>query len=69
MSDEPKPLSVWRHYKGGLYVVIGVAACSTNGPDEGEPAVVYQSTTHRELRYRSLSEFMDGRFTEVQVVT
>lgn len=63
---EPKPLSVWRHYKGGLYVVVGLATCSTNGERDGvERSVVYHSLKYGHLRYRELSEFMDGRFAEV----
>lgn len=61
---EPKPYSVWVHAKGGVYVVLGVATCSTNtgGRDGLERSVIYQSLTYGELRYRELSEFMDGRF-------
>lgn len=55
--------SVWRHRKGGTYVVLGVATCSTNGErDNVERSVMYMSTQHRTIRYREISEFMDGRF-------
>lgn len=65
--NEPKLLSVWRHHKGGLYIVVGVATCSTNGERDGrERSVIYHSTVHGHLRYRELTEFMDGRFTEVK---
>lgn len=61
------PYSTWRHVKtGGLYVVLGVARCSTNGEREGvERSVVYVSTTHGHLCYRELSEFLSGRFEAV----
>lgn len=63
---EPKPYSVWRHYKGGLYVVLCVATCSTNGHRDGvEKSVVYHSLKYGHVRYRELSEFMDGRFIEL----
>jgi len=64
--NEPSPYSVWKHRKGGLYVVIGVATCSTNGDRDGvEKSVVYHSVHYDKLRYRELSEFLDGRFTQV----
>jgi hypothetical protein len=59
-----KPLSLWNHGGGGLYVVLGLAECSTNGPRAGrERSVVYWSDTYRALRYREVGEFLDGRFT------
>jgi hypothetical protein len=59
-----KPLSEWRHIRtGGTYTVIGLALCSTNDPRElKEESVVYWSQTYRALRYREVSEFLDGRF-------
>lgn len=59
-------LTPWTHPKtGGLYLVLGVARCSTNGPREGvEKSVVYWSFAKRHLCYREYSEFMDGRFEE-----
>lgn len=59
-------MTPWVHPKtGGLYLVLGVATCSTNGDREDvERSVVYWSFAHRSLRYRELSEFMDGRFEE-----
>jgi hypothetical protein len=54
---------VWRHVAtGGLYHVLGVARCSTNGEREGEESVVYFSLDYQALRYRLASEFLDGRF-------
>ncbi len=62
------PLSVWRHVaSGGLYVVMGVARCSTNGDREGvEQSVVYWSVARRHLNYREAGEFLDGRFVPVE---
>lgn len=63
---EPQPWSRWTHRNGGVYVVVGVSTCSTNGPADGvERVVVYYSTTYGRLRHRELSEFMDGRFVEL----
>ncbi len=58
--------SLWRHPKtGGLFFVLDVATCSTNGDRENvERSVVYWSFARRAWRYRELSEFMDGRFVE-----
>jgi hypothetical protein len=58
---------VWRHVKqGGLYNIMGLALCATNGPDEHkEWAVVYFSMDHQGMRYRRLAEFLDGRFVPV----
>lgn len=61
------PLSTWRHFKGGTYTVLGIASCSDNGPDEGNRrSVVYFSHKYQELRYREVSQFLDGRFVPVQ---
>lgn len=59
--------SVWRHVKtNSLYIVIGIAQCSTNGEREHkEQSVVYFSLTHQHLCYREVSEFLDGRFEPV----
>lgn len=58
------PFSRWVHRKtGSLYTVLGVAVCSTNGLREyTEKSVFYWSDTYRALRYREISEFLDGRF-------
>jgi hypothetical protein len=62
--------SVWMHNKTrSLYVVLGIALCSTNGPDEHKRRdVVYFSLTHGGLRTREASEFLDGRFTLVNPI-
>lgn len=58
------PLSEWKHVAtGGVYIVIGLAMCSTNGPREhAEESVVYWSKHYQALRYREAAEFLDGRF-------
>lgn len=55
---------VWRHVEtDSLYVVLGIAECSTNGPRCGvERSVVYFSLTQQEWKYREVEEFLDGRF-------
>ena len=62
------PLSEWRHVKtDSTYIVLGVALCSTNGPEEHKvESVVYWSNTHQHLCYRLLSEFLDGRFVPLR---
>jgi hypothetical protein len=65
MSVDPSALvpgSVWVHRKGGIYVVLGISTCSTNGEDEGKEVVVYWSCTYQGLRHRAIAEFLDGRF-------
>lgn len=37
MQDDPKPGQVYRHYKGGIYVVMGVGKHT----ESGERLVVY----------------------------
>lgn len=55
---------VWRHVAtDSLYHVIGLARCSTNGERDGkEDSVIYFSMDYQSLRYREVSEFLDGRF-------
>ena len=75
VSDIPKDIpadpnemltgfSLYRHPKtNSLYFVIGVGICSTNGERENkERSVFYWSFGRRQLRYREISEFLDGRF-------
>lgn len=54
--------TLWRHKKGGLYICLGVFEDSTNG-NEDVPYVTYWSQSHKHLRIRKASEFLDGRFT------
>ncbi len=66
-EDDLAPLSVWKHRKGGIYVVLGLSICSTNGPLEGqERVVVYRSVKYGHLRHRAAEEFLDGRFQKVR---
>ncbi len=63
--DRPPSFSTWRHVKSGsTYTVIGVALQSTNDRPP-EESVIYVSHDYQELRYRELSEFMDGRFVRL----
>lgn len=59
--------SVWHHVKtSSLYVVLGVATQSTNGPGEHKArAVIYYSLSHGHLCYRDTVEFLDGRFCPI----
>jgi hypothetical protein len=61
------PYSTWFHSKtGGTCTVLGVATCSTNGDRENvERCVVYFGHKYQQLRYREVSEFLDGRFKPV----
>lgn len=63
----PEPYSIWYHLKTqSTYTVLGTAICSTNGDREDvEQSVVYLSHTSGDLRYRELSEFLDGRFEQI----
>lgn len=65
--DFLKSHPVWKHVKTrGLYHIMGVARCSTNGERENkEESVIYFSISHQSLRYREISEFLDGRFEPV----
>lgn len=58
------PFSTWTHCAtGSTYTALGIALCSTNGEGEHkEESVVYVSHTFEGLRYREVSEFLDGRF-------
>jgi hypothetical protein len=48
------------------YTVLGVATCSTNGDRENvERSVIYFGHKYQQLRYREVSEFLDGRFKPV----
>jgi len=62
-----KPFSTWHHPRtNSTYTVLGLACCSTNGPDEGKYAVVYISHTHGKLKYRDVDQFLEeNRFVRV----
>ena len=40
-ADDPVPPGVYEHDRGGRYEVLGLALLA-DGPDEGQPAVVYR---------------------------
>lgn len=50
---------IYRHYKGGLYRVLGTALVSTNGPDTGDRVVVYISLTYGSMHVRDEDEFRE----------
>lgn len=53
---------MWRHVKTkNIYSVLAVSICSTNGPGNGNEAVVYMNT-EGEVFHRGVGEFLDGRF-------
>jgi hypothetical protein len=66
-EDMLKEITIWRHVaSGGLYLIMGVARCSTNGEREGkERSVVYYSVERQHFNYREMWEFLDGRFEPV----
>lgn len=62
-----QPYTVWVHKKTrSLYLVLGVARCSTNGR-EAEESVRYWSFAYKAERYREVGEFLDGRFEPVDL--
>lgn len=48
---------IYRHYKGALYVVLGLARYSNNDPHEGDRMVLYYSLEKRQLCVREMSQF------------
>lgn len=48
---------IYRHYKGGLYAVLGLATNSTNGPLDDAKMVLYYSLTKHRLFTRTIGEF------------
>jgi hypothetical protein len=67
-EDDLKPMSIWVNVGlSTFYIVLGVATLqSTNGPGEHQTrSVVYWSLAQPGLRYREVSEFLDGRFRPV----
>ena len=58
------PLGVYRHYKGGRYVVFGVAHNSTNGPGEGQWLVLYRVHDAGIINAREVSEFQQSVVVE-----
>lgn len=70
-SSEPKELEIWRHYKGGDYLILCIARLEATGVDQ----VVYfglpGSKGQGEKWIRPVAEFLDdmgegkARFTKV----
>ena len=52
------PGTIYRHYKGGRYIVLHIARDSTNNRD-GNKGVVYFSLAKRTVNYRDVSEFTE----------
>jgi hypothetical protein len=68
--DGPVPGSVWKHSKGGQYIVLTCALVES----DLSPVVVYRKypladesfSHHYPIAWtRPLTEFLDGRFTQV----
>jgi hypothetical protein len=57
-----QPNTLWRHRKGGLYLVLGFVTDSTNGPQDGRESVLYYSLAYKAYRHRETGQFLDGRF-------
>jgi hypothetical protein len=49
---------VYEHYKGGKYLVLGVAEESTNART-GTQVVIYISLTYGKMKCRDLQEFLE----------
>lgn len=52
------PPGIYRHYKGKLYIVLGVAQCAENDMDP-KAQVVYQTYAGGQLWYRSAESFIE----------
>jgi len=50
---------IYRHYKGDLYMVLGVGRQSTNGPTEGEKVVIYFSIKRQQFCVREIGQFRE----------
>lgn len=50
--------SVYKHYKGGRYLVLHITEESTNARI-GNMGVVYVSLTYGKVKHRELSEFIE----------
>ena len=51
--DAPQPLTVWRHYKGGLYVCLGTGLTE----DTLTPMVAYRSQGKGTIWFRTLEDW------------
>lgn len=50
MPDKPEPGSKWKHWKGGVYIVMCIAICSETGKD----LVIYKSVEDDKIYSRPL---------------
>ncbi len=48
---------LYRHHKGGLYVVQGPALSATNGPTDGRRVIIYHAKDGHQLFVRDALEF------------
>lgn len=68
-EENPKPNSIWRHKKGGLYRII---CCAIQESDLTPVVVYYNEVTDEQPNQtvktwtRPLAQFMDGRFTLIE---
>jgi hypothetical protein len=69
-TDAPSLGSVWQHVRRGTrYSVLHIGTLQTSEPGlDDELCVVYRNVSHYAVWVRPLSEFMDGRFIEIDVV-
>jgi hypothetical protein len=61
MTEAPVSGTLWRHRKGGLYVVTGACRIEATGDD----AVLYTPVGGGPQWARPVAEFLDGRFRPV----
>jgi hypothetical protein len=54
LASAPQPLTLWRHYKGGLYLVV-CSACLEDNPER--VMVVYRSLRYGSLMVRTLGNW------------
>lgn len=47
---------IYKHYKGGIYAVLGICSDSTNGRDDAK-MVLYYSLEKHQIHVREIAEF------------
>lgn len=50
---------IYRHYKGGLYAVLGLATNTTNGPMDGAKMVLYYSLAKQRIFTCPIEQFVE----------
>jgi hypothetical protein len=55
LMGAPEVYTVWRHYKGGIYVVVAVSLME----DSLEPLVTYRSNKHGTFWTRTMGNFLE----------